>query len=390
MLKNYTYFMPSKLLFGAGSLRQLHEQSLPGHKALVVVGGTSVKKYGYLADLEEQLNAASVQHVLYDRIQPNPTKDQVMEAAALAKTEQCDCIIGLGGGSTIDAAKAIAMMATNPGDLWDYFHGGTAKGQPLQAKPLPVVAITTTAGTGTEADPWLVITNTSTNEKIGFGCDATYPTLSIIDWQLMVTVPPALTAYQGFDALFHSVEGYLNQGASPVSDVLALEAIRLVGKYLPTAVSRGNNLAAREQLAVANTLSGIVESLSSCISQHAIEHALSGFHPELPHGAGLIMLSLAYFQHFVQQHCCDERFVTMAKALGKTGATVAEDFIVALQELQVACQVDQLQMSNYGIQQEQLPQYAHKAREIMPGLFAGDPTALSDQDVVAILERAYR
>ena len=146
--------------------------------------------------------------------------------------------------------------------------------------PLPIIAITTTAGTGTEADPWTVITNG--NEKIGFGYDRTFPILSIVDPDLMMSVPSDLTSYQGFDALFHSTEGYLNTTANEMSDLFALKAISLIGKSLAKAVSNGSNEEARADVALANTLSGIVESTSGCISEHSIEHALSAYHPKLP------------------------------------------------------------------------------------------------------------
>src|SRR5512142_3090441 len=196
---NFNYYIPTRILFGKGQLDNLHKQTLPGHKALIVTtAGTSVKKYGYPRRLEAQLDLAGVAHVLFDKILPNPIKTHVMEGAQLAKAEGCDFVIGLGGGSPIDSAKSIAVMVTNAGEYRDYIGSGTGRKQPVQNPPLPVVAITTTAGTGTEADPWTVITNEDTNEKIGFGYDATFPVLSIVDPDLMMTVPADLTAYQGF------------------------------------------------------------------------------------------------------------------------------------------------------------------------------------------------
>ena len=202
---NFDYYIPTRILFGAGRLNDLHKQKLPGKKALVVISnGKSTRANGYLARVEKELELAGAAHVVFDKVQPNPTKDNVMEVAALARAEACDFVLGLGGGSPIDAAKAIAVMAANPGDYWDYIAAGSGKGQPLANSPLPVVAVTTTAGTGTEADPWTVITKEDSNEKIGAGWPEVFPVLSIVDPELMMTVPPHLTAYQGFDALFHS------------------------------------------------------------------------------------------------------------------------------------------------------------------------------------------
>lgn len=385
----FDYFMPTRILFGPGKLGELHAQPLPGKKALIVISaGGSMRRQGFLSRLEEQLDKAGVSHILFEKILPNPIKEHVMEGAALARDTGCDFIIGLGGGSSIDSAKSIAVMASNPGDYWDYISGGTGKGRAVPNDPLPVVAITTTAGTGTEADPWTVITNG--DEKIGFGYAKTFPCLSIVDPELMLSVPQKLTAYQGFDALFHSTEGYLNRTANEMSDLFALKAISLIGKSLKSAVTDGKNTEARGDVALANTLSGFVESISGCISEHSIEHALSGFHPELPHGAGLIMISLAYYTYLGKSGSCDERMVTMAKALGKADAEVPMDFVAALSDLQKSCNVADLKMSDYGISREDIPRIAAHARETMGGLFQVDPCEIDHSSVEEILESSYR
>ena len=385
----FVHSIPTKILFGRGQLAELHKQALPGKKALIVTtAGQSVKKYGYLKKVEEQLELCGVAHVLFDKILPNPVIAHVHEGAQLAKDSGCDFVVGLGGGSAIDSAKSIAVMATNPGSYWDYIHGGSGKGQPVPNDPLPIVAITTTAGTGTEADPWTVITNGE--EKIGFGYEKTFPVLSVVDPELMLTVPAKLTAYQGFDALFHSAEGYINNIATPVSDVYALKAIELIGKSLATAVNNGSDIQAREDVALANTLAGMVESTSSCTSEHSLAHALSAYHPELEHGAALISVSLAYFTFFAKSGVCDARMTDMARALGKKDATGPMDFVTALADLQAACGVNDLKLSAYGINYEELEKYTRNARETMGGLFAGDPATLTDADVTAIYQHSYR
>lgn len=385
---NFNFYMPSRVIFGSGSLSKLHQQKLPGKKALIVTGGTSIKKYGYLKKLEEELDKANVNYVLFDKILPNPIKDHVMEGASLAKKENCDFIIGIGGGSSIDSSKSIAIMAANDGDYWDYIFGGTGKGKAIPNDPLPVVAITTTAGTGTEADPWTVITNG--NEKIGFGYDKSYPYLSIVDPELMKTVPPKLTAYQGFDALFHSTEGYLNKMASEMSDLFALKAIELIGKSLADAVKDGNNMQAREDVAMANTLSGIVESVSSCTVEHSIEHAMSAYYPKLEHGAGLIIISKEYYTSIANAKVRDEKMVNMARALGKKNASKPMDFVDALVDLQKACGVDNLKLSDYDMKKEDLPAIAKNARFAMGGLFECDPHNFTDDEVLSILEKSYK
>ena len=386
----YEFYLPTKLLYGAGCLSALGGCALPGRNALLVTSaGQSAKRHGYLGRVEEQLTQAGVRAVLYDQITPNPTKAEVMAGAALCRKEGCDFVLGLGGGSSIDAAKAISVMARNPGDYWDYVSGGTGKGKAVPNAPLPVVAVTTTAGTGTEADPWTVTTNEETQEKIGFGYEKTFPVLSVVDPELMVSVPPRLTAYQGFDALFHSTEGYLNRTASPISDLMALEAIRLIGKSLPRAVRDGADLEARGDVALANTLSGMVETLSGCISEHSIAHAMSAYHPKLPHGAALIAISKAYYQKLIRLGACRERMAAMARALGKSDAERPEDFLTALDALQKECSVDGLALSSFGMSPEEFPALTRNARETMGGLFEVDPVAVSDGDVLEILSDAF-
>lgn len=385
--------IPTKILFGAGRLNDLATVKLPGKKALIVIsGGTSMRKYGYLRRVQELLAKQGVENVVFDKILPNPILDHITEGAELARKEGCDFIIGLGGGSSIDSSKSIAVMAKNPGNYWDYIGGGSGKGLFPKEGALPIVAITTTAGTGTEADPWTVITYGS--EKIGTGWEFTFPVLSIVDPELMTSVPPHLTAYQGFDTLFHCTEGYIANIATPVSDALALKAIELIAKYLPRAVKDGGDMEARENVALANTLGGMVETFSSCTSEHSLEHALSAYYPKLPHGAGLIMISLPYYKFF-QGKVAPERYAKMAEAMGEDVHSLPEDkradaFISALEKLQKACGVDNLKMSDYGVKRDEMDKLATTAKETMGGLFDLDVYRLTHEDTVSILQEAYK
>lgn len=377
--------MPAQIFFGAGSLNQLSTVPLPGKKALIVIGGTSVKRLGYLDRVQNLLAEQGVENVVFDKVQPNPIVEHVMEAAAIAKETGCDFVIGLGGGSSMDSAKSIAVMATNPGTYWDYIQGGSGKGKPLSQKPLPIICITTTAGTGTEADPWTVITKEDTQEKIGFGSSWTFPTMSIVDPELMLSVPAKLTAYQGFDALFHAVEGYMATIASPMSDMFALQAIEYIATYLSRAVNNGDDLEARAYVALANTYAGFVESISCCTSEHSIEHALSAFHPALPHGAGLIMISWAY--HEAYSSACPERYAKVATAMGQEASV--DGFLNGLNKLKEACGVDTLKMSEFGITPDLFTEYADTAMSTMGGLFDLDRRKFTQADVVSILEKSY-
>jgi alcohol dehydrogenase len=385
----FNHSIPTNLIFGCGTLSNLATEKLPGKKALIVItSGKSMRKFGYLDKVIALLKRNGAEAVVYDKILPNPIKSHVMEAASICKTEKCDFIIGLGGGSAIDSAKSIAVMACNPGDYWDYIFGGTGKGMLTKNGALPIIAIPTTAGTGTEADPWTVVTHEERNEKIGFGNQYTFPVFSIVDPELMVSVPPALTAYQGFDAFFHAAEGFIANVANPVSDIYALKSIGLLYRHLPKAVKNGNDLEARTQVALASMLSGMVESTSSCTSEHSLEHAMSAFYHELPHGAGLIILSKAYFSAFA--NTCPDRLCEMAEEMTGEKSTDPMDFVKALATLQYACNVDQLKMSEWGIKPDDLPKFVQNARETMGGLFNVDPRSLTDNEILEIYKQSYK
>lgn len=385
---HFDYHIPTKIIFGRGRLKELATEELPGSKALIVItNGQSMKRLGYLNQVTQYLKENGVDSVLFDKVLPNPTLAHVSEAAELARRENCDMVVGLGGGSAIDSAKAIALAAANPGNYWKY-----VKGREVENDALPIVAIPTTAGTGTESDPWTVITNPETNEKIGFGIKQLFPTLSIVDPELMVSVPANLTAYQGMDAFFHSAEGYLAKVAQPVSDLFALNSIRRIAKFLPEAVKDGNNLQAREEMAWASTQAGMVESTSCCISEHSMEHALSAFYPGLPHGAGLVALSVPYFTHLLKK---DEkkvapRYMDMARAMGEENVNSPSAFITALKKLIKNVGLEGLKLSDWGLRKDDAEKLAENSFAAMGALYLLDPVELTREDACAIISEAIQ
>lgn len=388
---SYDMYIPTRVMFGVGMLDRLGEQPMPGKRALVVISnGKSTRANGYLDRTEAQLHAAGVETVVFDGVSPNPTVANVNAGAEAARRNGCDFIVALGGGSVMDCSKGIAVMATNDGELWDYVTIGSGKGCPIKVNPLPIVAVTTTAGTGSETDNSGVITKEDTFEKAFVGDARLFPVLSIVDAQLMQSVPPAFTAYQGFDALFHSTEGYIARGANLMSDMYALEAIRNIAEYLPRAVNDGNDIEARTHVAFGNTLSGGVMCLTLITSEHALEHALSAYHPNLPHGAGLIMVSRAYYEYFITHHACDDRFVRMARVMGMPEADKPEDFLTALTRLQEACGVADLKMSDYGIKPEEFETLMRNTREVMGIMFTSDRVQMTDDDIMEIYRKSYK
>lgn len=394
MFKPFSYHMPTRIEFGPGALKKLADTPyLPGRKALVVIGASgAMRRNGYLDRTVKYLRRNKASAVVYDRIQPNPLSEHVEEAARIARAKKCDFVLGLGGGSTIDSAKSIAVMAKNPGKYWDYVHGGTGKGRDPKRGALPIVAIPTTAGTGTESDPWTVITRSGAKEKIGWGNDSTYPKLSIVDPELMLSLPPDITAHTGMDAFFHAVEAYLATCSQPASDLLALEAVGMITLYLPVAVRRPDNLDARIKLAWASTAAGICESLSACISHHSIEHSISAFHPELPHGAGLTLLSVSYFSWLVER--VPQRFTDLARVMGVEIDRLVERerpgaFVKALRKLVHDIGLAEEKLSSYGVERKELAAIARNSFQTMGGLYKVTPAKMTVQDVTGILERAY-
>ncbi|MDE6251794.1 MAG: iron-containing alcohol dehydrogenase [Lachnospiraceae bacterium] len=387
----FNFYNPTNILFGKGMLNELGKQELPGKKALVLISnGKSTKENGYLDRTLEQLKIAGADAAVFAGIMENPLKEAIMEGAAFAKDNGCDFIVALGGGAVLDSSAAIGVMATNEGDLWDYVIGGTGKAMPVKNPSLPIVTIATTSGTGSEINCWGVISNMETKEKIGFGHPSCVPVLSIVDPELMMTVPAKYTAYQGFDALFHNTEVMMSKGVNIMSEAIALSAIENIYKYLPTAVKDGKNLEAREHVAYGSTLAGMTMQLTSTTAQHSMEHAMSAYHHNLPHGAGLIMISYEFAKYFIDKHACDGQFIKMARVMGIPEADKPEDFLTALVALQKECGVDNLKMSDFGFDKSECMTLAVNARETMGGLFEANPCELSDEDCAGIFERSYK
>lgn len=391
MNRTFHFNNPTNLIFGIGTLGELGKQELPGKKALLLISnGKSTKINGSFDRVTEQLTEAGVEYAVFDKIMENPLKAVVMEGAAFAKENGCDFILALGGGAVLDSSKAISAMATNSGDLWDYVNGGTGKGQPLVNPGLPIVTIPTSSGTGSEINCWGVISNPKTHEKIGFGYPELVPVLSIVDPELMKTVPARYTAYQGFDALFHNTEVMISKGVNILSETIALSAIESIAKYLPRAVKDGNDLVAREYVAYGSTIAGITMQLTSTTAQHSMEHAMSAYHHNLPHGAGLIIISKAFAEFFIKKHACDEQFIKMARVMGIPDADKPEDFITALMQLQKDCGVADLKMSDYGFTPDESMKLAINARETMGGLFLANPCEMTDEECASIFDKSYR
>ncbi len=284
MISRFNYYQPTEIIFGAGRVAEIGDLAKQyGSKALLV----TVKEFPAVAPLysrvKEALNAAGILYKHFDGVIPNPTTEVVNEGSEVAKSFGAEVIIGLGGGSSMDTAKAIAVGASHPGTAWDYLHYKT---QPTK-KTLPIIAITTTSGTGSQITQCAVITNPETKDKSAIWHPNIYPKIAVIDPELMVTLPKKMTATTGFDALAHNFEAYISNGASAYTDTLALEGIKTVIHTLPLLLSDLANVDLRSEMAWADTLGGLVITQAGVTLPHGLGMQISGHCPHVAHGESL-------------------------------------------------------------------------------------------------------
>ncbi len=271
--------MPKSVLYGRNSLEKLGEQSKKLGKRAFIVTDTIMEKLGYVEKCMQQLNKKGITVSTYNKVDAEPTNIHVLEALSLCKEEKCDFIIGIGGGSCIDAAKAVAVLYTNGGEVEDYVQ----KDIEIENNPLPLIAIPTTSGTGSEVTSVAVITNKKTDVKMMMKHPSFIPKVAIIDPVLTSSLPPQITAATGIDALCHAIEAYISKFSQPLTDVLALSAIESIMKYLCIAYEDGRNMEAREAMMIASLQAGIAFSNASVTLVHGMSRPVGAlFH--VPHG----------------------------------------------------------------------------------------------------------
>lgn len=415
---NFDFHVPTRILFGRGCLNDLAKMELPGKKALVLISsGKSMRVNGYLDRVLNVLKEAGVESVVYAGVQANPVVSNVREGCEIFIREGCDFVVGLGGGSTIDCAKSVAVMAMNTEyDIWDYV-GNTEKGDALYVKDTtrdsldimmphriktpygwkslkgayPVVGITTTAGTGSEADPWCVTTNPDTSDKMGMGGDCTFPQIAIVDPELMCSVPRDLTIYQGFDALFHCMENYFGKPSTRLGHNFSIEGIREVCKYIERVVKDGNDIEAREGMAYANLMGAFSLSDGGTCAMHAMSETIGAYAHGIPHGAALICLCEAYFSFYAQHRI--EKLKDLGRFMGvDVDAMEGDDQYMApvymLRKLKKACGVDSITLLDWRLDPEKIPEIAYKAKDSHMRLFNKDPFMLEQDQIEAIIRSA--
>jgi alcohol dehydrogenase class IV len=297
IMKPFTYYQPTRLFFGCGERHQAGNIIRNEARKILFVADPGLIKAApeMVRDVRHSLNEAGVAFVEYDQVTPNPTLEEIQTGAELAKKNGVEACLGMGGGSTIDTAKAIAVAATHPGTAWDYLY---YKKAPTD-KTLPIFAIATTAGTGTQTSKVSVFTNTTEKKKSAMWNDHLLCRAAIIDPEIMLTLPPRITASTGFDVFTHAFESLININSIVFVDLLALEAIALVIKNLPSVVKDGSDIECRSNMAWADTLAGMCLANVGTTLPHAAGQPLSGHFPHISHGESLAVVypAFAEFTH---------------------------------------------------------------------------------------------
>lgn len=388
-LDKFSFGIPANLRFGCGVMDELQKAPLPGKRVMIVTGGRTIRQNGTVDRLKKMVENKADLAVLFDDVNANPSLAAVMKGAAQAREEKIDCVIGLGGGSALDTAKGIAAMAVNEGSLWDYTGSGSGSGKTMACKPLPMIAIPTTAGTGSEANKTAVITDTERKEKIGIRTD--FVTAAYVDPELTLSIPPRHTAEQGFDAFCHCLEAFLSVKANPLSDLLALDGLKAIYQWLPHAVERGSDIEARYHVSYGSMLGGMVLYLSSASAAHTIEHMLSGMNPSVSHGGGLAMIFDAFHKKMAANTAY--RYAQVADALSIAAHTTdemvkSEALLEKLSEWKQSIGLDSLKLRDYGFKSDQIDEMIRMTHWVGGGPLTRDRYRLTDDDLAEILENS--
>lgn len=377
------YFIPTINLFGGGSINDvgIRMKALNGKKVLIVTDAV-LAKLGMASQVKKIIEAAGLKAVVFDGAEPNPTDQNVAAGLAVWEKNKCDAIVSLGGGSSHDCAKGIGLVASNGGNIRD-FEGLDKSTNPF----VPYVAVNTTAGTASEMTRFCIITDTSRKVKMAIVDWRVTAQVSINDPDLMVGMPPSLTAATGMDALTHAVEAYVSTAANPLTDSAALMAIKLIAKYLPKAVANGTNMEAREQMAYAQFLAGMAFNNASLGYVHAMAHQLGGFY-NLPHGVcNAILLPVVEQFNLLAQA---ERFKDIAVAMGEcvdglSTNDAAQVAIDAIKHLSKAVGIPS-GLTELGVEEKDFEIMAKNA--MLDACQATNPRIATLKDVIALFKAA--
>ena len=381
----FEFATAGRIIFGAGTINEgataVHDW---GERALLVVGKSAGRASGLINDLTSQGIQVTVFHVPSE-----PTVDLALAGVQAARKNGCKLVVGLGGGSTLDAGKAIAALMTNPGDPYDYLEV-VGKGQQLVQAPAPYLAIPTTAGTGSEATRNAVLAVPEKRVKVSLRSAAMLPRLAIVDPELTYSLPPEITANTGLDALTQLIEPFLSNAANPMTDALCREGIRRVASSLLRSYKQGDDFQARENLSLASLLGGMALANAKLGAVHGFAGPLGGMFPA-PHGAIcarllplVLEVNLKALQARDAQPETLQKIDEVAQILTGKANAQAKDGILWLKELVMALNIPSL--AAYGIQKSAFPEIIRQAKKASS--MKGNPIELNEDELTKVLEQA--
>jgi alcohol dehydrogenase class IV len=375
--------VPTEIHFGCGVAASLPERLRAlGCRRAFLVTDPGVRAAGLVNELTRPLASAGMDAIVYDAVTADSGTGLIAEAAAQCRQAGADAVIGLGGGSSLDTAKAVAAMATHPGTILDY--AGLDK---IVNAPLPIIAVPTTAGTGSEVSLWSVFVNDQTRVKAAAGSVRLFPVIALCDPDLTLTLPPAATAATGMDALGHAVECYTNDACQPISAALALRSIELIGAHLRGAVLNGRR-EARYGMMLASTMAGIAMNSTRLGLAHALAMPLGSWELRIPHGLA-IAITLPFVMQFNHAARLD-RYADVARALGErvdgfSEREAAGCSVFAVRRLSQDVGIP-AGLGQLGLREEHIECVAAEA--IKSGNVAVNPRRASVEDLRSILKEA--
>ncbi len=306
---NFEFVLPTRIIYGAGCVRQLPDEIRKmKHERPLLVTDKGLIKAGIVKRITDILDKAEIEYEIYDGIQPNPRDTTVMEAAKFAAEKKIDMMIAIGGGSSMDTAKAVGVILKEGGEIGDY------EGLGMVSEPITdLVAIPTTVGTGSEVTFWSVITDTKRHFKMSVGSPLIAARLALVDPDLVETLPPSIIAATGMDALTHAIEGYTGKLSEPITDACGIYAIEMIGKNIRNAVY-DSEPEARGKMLLGSLIAGICFGNSDIAGVHCMGEAMGGLY-DLPHGLSMAIM----LPHVMEYNCvaCIDKFIRIAKALGE-------------------------------------------------------------------------
>ena len=388
----FSYFLPVHIQFGWDKVDSVADfVKHYGNKALIVTGRTSAKKSGLYDRVTAKLDAAHIEHVLFDQVDANPLTTTALDGATLAKSESCDMVIAIGGGSIMDCAKGIAFMAVNDGDINDYIFN-----RKTSDKALPLIVIPTTCGTGSEGNGFGVLTNPETGDKKSLRCNAIVPKVSIVDPAAMGTMPPHVLASVGFDALCHNIEAYTSRTAQPFTDALSYYAVTLLAQYLvplykhvkavangkPEVLNEKQLTKAWESVTLASTIGGMVINTAGVTLAHGMEHPASGL-KDITHGVGLAVIEPVAVEYTWSAN--PDKFGALARIFNHgDGSELGEALRLIVHDLDLTTNLTEL-----GFTKEDIPWLVDNVYVVATGNIANTMANVSREDIEMLYKKMF-